>query len=82
LSARIVSDSRLKRARRRNARANQHVEAFSEFIPDLGQGEIIMRAGSCWILPNGIKHTVLDYSDDCEMLEIILPAEFDTMTLG
>jgi Cupin domain len=46
-----------------------------------GQGEIMMRAGSCWIQPSGIKHTVLDYSDDCEMLEIILPAEFDTVTL-
>lgn len=46
-----------------------------------GQGEIMMRAGSCWIQPNGIKHTVLDYSDDCEMLEIILPAEFDTVEL-
>jgi hypothetical protein len=41
----------------------------------------MMRAGSCWIQPSGIKHTVLDYSDDCEMLEIILPAEFDTVEL-
>ena len=46
-----------------------------------GQGEIMMREGSCWIQPSGIKHTVLDYSDDCEMLEIILPADFDTVTL-
>jgi hypothetical protein len=46
-----------------------------------GQGEIMMRAGSCWIQPRGIKHTVLDYSDNCEMLEIILPAEFDTVEL-
>jgi quercetin dioxygenase-like cupin family protein len=46
-----------------------------------GQGEVMMRAGSCWIQPSGIKHTVLDYSDDCEMLEIILPAEFDTVEL-
>jgi hypothetical protein len=44
-----------------------------------GQGEQIMRAGTCWIQPPGIKHTVLDYSDDCEVLEIILPAEFDTV---
>jgi hypothetical protein len=27
------------------------------------------------------KHTVLDYSDDCEVLEIILPAEFKTVEL-
>jgi hypothetical protein len=44
-----------------------------------GQGEQTMRAGSCWIQPSGIRHTVLDYSDDCEVLEIILPAEFDTV---
>ena len=28
-----------------------------------------------------IKHTVLDYSDDCEVLEIVLPAEFETVEL-
>ena len=44
-----------------------------------GQGAITMREGSCWIQPPRIKHTVLDYSDDCELLEIILPAEFDTV---
>jgi quercetin dioxygenase-like cupin family protein len=47
-----------------------------------GQGEVVMRAGSCWTQPPRIKHTVLDYSDDCELLEIILPAEFETVTLG
>ncbi|MBI3512677.1 MAG: cupin domain-containing protein, partial [Proteobacteria bacterium] len=40
-----------------------------------GQGPITMHAGSCWVQPPKIKHTVLDYSDDCEVLEIILPAE-------
>jgi hypothetical protein len=44
-----------------------------------GAGVITMEAGSCWIQPPRIKHTVLDYSDDCELLEIILPAEFDTV---
>jgi quercetin dioxygenase-like cupin family protein len=38
-------------------------------------------AGSCWIQPPGIKHTVLGYSDDCELLEIVLPADFETVTL-
>jgi hypothetical protein len=46
-----------------------------------GQGAITMREGSCWIQPPKIKHTVLDYSDDCEVLEIILPADFDTVEL-
>ena len=46
-----------------------------------GAGEVTMREGSCWLQPPKIKHTVLDYSDDCELLEIILPAEFDTVEL-
>jgi mannose-6-phosphate isomerase-like protein (cupin superfamily) len=43
--------------------------------------KITMRPGSCWIQPKQIKHTVLDYSENCEMLEIVLPAEFDTVEL-
>jgi quercetin dioxygenase-like cupin family protein len=50
----------------------------SEFA---GEGSHTFRAGSCWIQPPRIKHTVLGYSDDCEVLEIILPAEFETVTL-
>jgi len=46
-----------------------------------GQGAITMKAGSCWIQPTRIKHKVVDYSDDCEVLEIVLPAEFETVTL-
>jgi hypothetical protein len=43
-----------------------------------GIGEQMMSVGSCWLQPSGIEHTVLDYSPDCELLEIIVPAEFDT----
>jgi len=46
-----------------------------------GQGEITMWAGSCWIQPPRIAHVVLDYSDDCEVLEVILPADFKTVEL-
>ena len=46
-----------------------------------GEGVVTMREGSCWLQPPKIKHTVLDYSDDCELLEIILPADFDTVEL-
>jgi hypothetical protein len=46
-----------------------------------GAGEVTMVEGSCWLQPPKIKHTVLDYSHDCELLEIILPAEFDTVEL-
>lgn len=46
-----------------------------------GQGEFVMREGSCWIQPPGIKHTLLDYSDDLEVLEIIIPAVYDTVNV-
>jgi uncharacterized RmlC-like cupin family protein len=46
-----------------------------------GHGEQLMEAGSCWLQPPKIKHTVLDYSDDCEVLEIIVPADFKTVEL-
>ena len=46
-----------------------------------GQGEMVMRAGSCWTQPPRIEHAVLDYSDDCEVLEIVLPADFRTVEL-
>ncbi len=43
-----------------------------------GHGVQMMDAGSCWLQPPGIRHTVLDYSDDLEVLEIIVPADFET----
>ncbi len=46
-----------------------------------GQGAITMHVGSSWIQPPGIRHRVLDYSDDCEVLEVILPADFETVML-
>jgi len=46
-----------------------------------GQGVIEMREGSSWIQPPGIKHNVLGFSDDLEILEIIIPADYDTVNL-
>jgi hypothetical protein len=46
-----------------------------------GAGVVTMREGSCWLQPPRIKHSVLDYSDDCELLEIIMPADFETIEL-
>jgi mannose-6-phosphate isomerase-like protein (cupin superfamily) len=47
-----------------------------------GQGETLMQQGSCWTQPPKIKHLIRDYSDDCELLEVILPAEFKTVELA
>jgi hypothetical protein len=46
-----------------------------------GAGVVTMREGSCWLQPPKIKHSVLDYSEDCELLEIIMPADFATVEL-
>ena len=46
-----------------------------------GQGETLMKEGSAWTQPPRIKHLVMDYSDDVELLEVILPAEFKTVEL-
>jgi mannose-6-phosphate isomerase-like protein (cupin superfamily) len=45
-----------------------------------GHGVQVFRQGSCWIQPPGIRHTVRGWSEDCELLEIIMPAEHETVT--
>ena len=40
-------------------------------------GEIRMEAGDAWYQPPGIRHEVLEYSDDWQVLEITLPADFE-----
>ena len=47
-----------------------------------GQGETLMKQGSAWTQPPRLKHLILDYSDDVELLEVILPAEFKTVELA
>ena len=46
-----------------------------------GKGEVTFEAGDCWIQPPRIRHNVLHYSDDYEVLEITLPAEYETVQL-
>ena len=46
-----------------------------------GQGETLMKQGSCWTQPPRLKHLIMDYSDDVELLEVVLPAEFKTVEL-
>jgi len=44
-----------------------------------GVGVRRLEAGSCWLQPPGIRHTVVGWSDDCELLEIIVPAQHQTV---
>jgi mannose-6-phosphate isomerase-like protein (cupin superfamily) len=48
---------------------------------ELGGEEMTMRQGSSWTQPPKIKHKINDYSEDAELLEIILPADFETVEL-
>ncbi len=43
-----------------------------------GEGEHMLRAGSCVLQPPGIRHREVRHSDDLELIEIISPAEFET----
>ena len=43
-----------------------------------GQGETILREGSCVLQPPGIRHREVTHSDDLELIEITSPAEFAT----
>ena len=43
-----------------------------------GQGEHLLRAGSCVLQPPGIRHREVRHSDDMELIEIISPAAFET----
>jgi len=47
-----------------------------------GQGETMMQQGSAWTQPPRIKHLIMDYSDDVELLEVVLPAQFKTVELA
>jgi quercetin dioxygenase-like cupin family protein len=44
-----------------------------------GQGEVKIEAGDSWVQPPAIRHNVLWYSEDYELLEITLPAEYPTI---
>lgn len=43
-----------------------------------GQGEHVLREGSCVLQPAGIRHREVRHSDDMELIEITSPADFAT----
>jgi hypothetical protein len=46
-----------------------------------GIGETTYQQNACWTQPPKIRHLIMDYSDDVELLEVILPADFATVEL-
>ena len=41
-------------------------------------GEVRFEAGDSWCQPSDIKHEVLEFSEDFEVIEICMPADFPT----
>jgi mannose-6-phosphate isomerase-like protein (cupin superfamily) len=52
------------------------VKAYME-----GVGETTYQQNACWTQPPKVRHLIMDYSDDVELLEVILPADFETVEL-
>lgn len=46
------------------------------------EGEVTVQAGACLSQPAGVPHNVIARSDDLELIEINLPADFGTFDLG
>lgn len=44
-----------------------------------GHGEQHFEEGDCWVQPPCIKHNVLNYSDDYLLMEMTIPAEYETI---
>ena len=43
-----------------------------------GLGELRLEAGDAWYQPPNLGHEVLEYSEDLEVIEITMPADFPT----
>ena len=46
-----------------------------------GVGRVTMKAGSCFYQPPGIRHREIRHSRDLEMIEIVAPANFKTVSM-
>ena len=46
-----------------------------------GVGKVMMKAGSCFYQPPNIRHREIRHSRDLEMIEVVAPAIFKTVSL-
>jgi quercetin dioxygenase-like cupin family protein len=46
-----------------------------------GVGRVTMKAGACFYQPPGIRHREIRHSQDLEMIEVVAPAGFRTLSL-
>ena len=45
-----------------------------------GVGTVKMKPGSCFYQPPGIRHREISHSQDLELIEIVAPADFKTVS--
>ena len=55
------------------------LEGWARVWFDDGIGEVKLEKGSCMYQQPGIRHRVLEYSGDYTVIEITMPAEFETV---
>ena len=46
-----------------------------------GVGRVRMKSGTCFYQPPGIRHREIRHSKDLEMIEVVAPADFRTVSL-
>ena len=46
------------------------------------EGDVVVHTGGCLSQPGGVPHNVVARSDDLELIEINMPAQFGTWDLG
>lgn len=47
-----------------------------------GVGKVKMKPGTCFYQPPGIRHREISHSKDLELLEIVAPADFRTVSVA
>ena len=57
---------------------NYCLKGWIKFHFEGHEGEITFKAGDAWLMPGGIMHDVIEFSDDYEILELMSPAVHGT----
>ncbi len=73
-------DVRLPHLHKADFQMNYVLKGWCKFEFE-GHGEQIFEAGDAWVQPPEIEHALLDFSEDFQVLEIVMPANFDTVDL-
>ena len=74
------ADVRVPHLHKVDFQMNYVLKGWCKFEFD-GHGEQVFEAGDAWVQPPEIEHALLDFSEDFEVLEIVTPANFDTVDL-